>query len=517
VDLSVRNEEGRLLMFRKTSNSLNDNILKRGRIMQARSIERGKIGIFSVGHVRYWEQFTGLKERLEKYREYFETRVKGFGVEIVSAGLVDTVEKAYKAGDLFVQEKVDLIFCYVVTYTRSFTVLPVVQRAKAPMVLIGLQPTPGMDYAKATTAEQLANDNSTSMPEIAYALSRANIPINVVFGMLYEDARAWEKIKEWTQVATVLRTLHNAHIGFLGHAYPGMLDMYSDPTTFHVHFGIHIERLEMCDLKDRVDEVTEEEVKIKKKEIKEFFDLPAPGADPIAGPVTEESLEWSARVAVGIDKLVSDFHLEGFAYYYRGLEGSIYEKLVPGMIVGNSLLTGKGIPVAGEGDLKNCIAMLIMDRFGVGGSFCELHPADFRNDFVLIGHDGPGHIAISDEKPVLRGLSKLHGKWGFGASVEFKIKTGPITILGLTQTHEGKFKFVVAEGESVPGLIPATGNTNTRAKFHPDVVSFIEKWTEAAPTHHFALGIGHNISKIKKLAKVLGIEVSVVSEIKEEK
>ncbi len=486
--------------------------------MERIKIEPGKIGIFGVGHPRYWTQFSGLKERLNNYLRYFEERIKEFNAQVVSAGIIDTPDKAHKAANLFAKENVDLIFCNMTTYARSHVLLPIVQKIKAHVVLIGLQPTPGMDYARATTFEQLANDNSTSLPEFSYALSRANIDFSVVFGMLYEDGRAWKQIKEWAQVATVIHSLSKAHIGLMGHPYEGMLDMYSDPTMFHTHFpGMEIQMLEMSDLKIRIDSITSNEINVKKKEIRDFFCFPPPGADPIAGPVSEEDLDWSARVAVGLDKLISDYSLDGLAYYSRGRCGVIdvgteYERIIPGMIVGNSLLTGKGIPVAGEGDVKNCVAMFIMDRFGIGGSFSELHPADFREDFVLIGHDGPAHIAISDRKPILRGLTKLHGKYGYGVSVEFNVKKGPITILSLSQTHDGKFYFVAAEGESLPGPIPATGNTNTRAKFPPDVVTFIEKWTEAAPTHHHALGIGHNISKIKKLSKALRMQLIVVSE-----
>lgn len=469
-----------------------------------------KVGVFSVGFFRYWNQFAGLREKLENYRMDFETHLRTFGIEIVSAGLVDTTERAYEVGDLFAREQVDMIFCDVTTYVQSCMVLPVVQRGKAPMVLIGLQPGPGMDYDKATTFDQLAHDNCTSLPEIVCACARANIPVNVVFGMLYDDERAWREIHEWTQVATVLNTLRNARIGFMGHTFEWMLDMQSDPAMFEGHFGLHVEMLEMGDLHQRVDAVTKESLEAKIDEIRGYFNFPPPGADPIAGPVSEESLRWSAKVSAGLDALVQDFNLQGLAYYYHGRYADVYVDLIAGMIVGNSILTGRGIPVAGEGDLKNCIAMLIMDRFGVGGSFAEFHPADFRNDFVLVGHDGPGHIAISDEKPVLRGLSLFHGKSGKGASVEFKIKTGPMTIVGLTQTFDGKFKFVAAEGESMPGKIPATGNTNTRARFAPDVATFIERWSEAGPTHHFALSVGHNISKIKKLAKVLGIELVVI-------
>ena len=108
-------------------------------------------------------------------------------------------------------------------------------------------------------------------------------------------------------------------------------------------------------------------------------------------------------------------------------------------------------------------------------------------------------------------LSLLHGKYGKGVSVEFKVKHGPITILGLTHRRDGAFKFVVAEGESTPGEITATGNTDTLARFAPDVATFVENWSKAAPTHHFALGIGHQISRIQKVARLLGLDVEVVA------
>ncbi len=471
-----------------------------------------KIGVFSVGFYRYWDQFEGLLEQLEIYREDFERKLKTYNVEVVSAGMVDTTERAYEAGDYFAREQVDMIFCDVVTYVPSCSVLPVMQRGKAPAVLIGLQPTPGMDHTNFSTRLQLEHDNSTSLPEIAYACARANIPVNVVFGMLNNDERAWGKIKEWTETARVLHSLKNSRLGFMGHSFEGMLDMHADPTLLQGHLGLHIEMLEMGDLQQRVEEVSTEQLNSKLQEIRGYFHFPPPGTDPIAGPVSDESLTWSARVAAGLDRLVKDFHLDGFAYYYHGRNAPEYVDLIAGMIVGNSLLTGSGIPVAGECDLKNCVAMLIMDRFGVGGSFAELHPANFDEDFILVGHDGPGHLAISDEKPILRGLSLYHGKSGKGVSVEFKVKTGPITILGLSQTYNGKLKFVVAEGESIPGSIPTSGNTNTRARFTPDMVTFVERWSEAAPTHHFALSVGHNLSKIKKLAKVLNVELDVVCE-----
>jgi L-arabinose isomerase len=473
---------------------------------------KARIGVFNVGFHRYWPQFPGLKERLDGYRRAFEEQVARLGVEVVSAGLVDTVDSGRRAGGLFAAEGVDLIFCFVTTYVQSAFVLPVAQRAKAFMVLVGLQPTPGMDAARATTFEQLAHDNCTSLPEIAYALKRAGLATDVVFGMLADDARAWRQVQEWVLAATAVHHLREARIGLLGHPFEGMLDMNADPTAFDSFFGMHIDMIEMCDLKKRVDAVTPADLEAMKARIQDFFCFPEPGADAIAGRVTPEALDWSARVAIGLERLVEDFGLNGLAHYYRGVDGNEYENLIAGLIVGASLLTARGVPVAGEGDLKNCVAMMMMDRIGAGGSFTELHPADFREDFVFIGHDGPGHIAISNEKPALRGLSLYHGKFGRGVSVEFKVKHGPVTIAGLTLDESDRFKLVLAEGESVPGAIPATGNTNTRCRFKPDLPTFIERWSMAGPTHHFALGIGRQIGALRKLARLFGMGVEVVAE-----
>ncbi len=437
---------------------------------------------------------------------------------MVSAGLIDDAPGARAAGDLFTRENVDLIVCYVGTYSTSSQVLPAVQRRRAPVLILNLQPVPALDYLDTDTAEWLANCCACCVPEISNAFARSQIQFNVVSGILspadghanqyYE--RAWTEIEEWIQAASVMRGIAYSRIGFLGHTYPGMLDMYSDFTMHHAQLGTHIEVLEMDDLHQRVNAVTDDAINSKIEEINNVFEIAEAGRDKISMPVTDEALRWSAQVAVGLDRLVSDFDLQGLTYYYRGLDANPNEELGAALIVGNSLLTARGIPAAGEGDLKTCVAMMMMDRLKAGGSYTELYAMDFNDDFILMGHDGPGHVAISDEKPVLRGLGLFHGKRGYGVSVEFNVKTGPITILGLTQTADGRLKLIAAEGESLPGHTMQIGNTNSRLKFSLDPATFMNTWCEAAPTHHVALGIGHQLGKIRKLARLLNLELAVV-------
>ena len=459
--------------------------------------EGATVGVFGIGLAAYWPQFPGLKERLEGYQREVEGRCASFGVRLVSAGLVDTPERAREAGERFAGAGLDLMVCYVGTYATSSQVLPVVQRSKLPVLVLNLQPCEALDYEHTGTGEWLANCSTCSVPEISNALARSSIRFRVVSGTLHEDLAAWTQIEDWCRAATVARAVRDSRIGFLGHTYPGMLDMYSDFTMVHAKLGAHVEVLEMCDLAKRVEQATEGEVEEKLRVAREVFEVDA--------GVAADDLRWASRVAAGLDRLVADFALDGLTYYYRGLDGNPYERLGASLILGNSLLTARGVPASGEGDLKTCLAMLILDRFGVGGSFTEFYAMDLREGFLLMGHDGPGHIRIADGRPILRGLGLYHGKRGGGVSVEFKVRTGPVTIVSVTQTAGGDFKMIGAEGESLAGPILRIGNTNSRIRFALSPAEFVNRWCAEGPTHHCALGVGHNLGRIAKLASLLKI------------
>jgi L-arabinose isomerase len=464
-------------------------------LMPRRAAASARVGVFGIGLAAYWPQFAGLKERLESYQQHVEATLGGFGADVVSAGLVDSAPSATEAGTRFAASDLDLIVCYIGTYATSSQVLPVVQRAKVPVLVLNLQPVAALDYGNTDTGEWLANCSTCCAPEISNAFARARVDFHIVSGMLFGDAQAWDEVRQWCAAAQVVRALRSSRIGFLGHTYPGMLDMYSDFTMVTARTGAHIEVLEMCDLNACVEEVTESEVEEKTRQAEAVFTIE--DADP-------RSLEWAARVAAGLDRLVERFDLHALTYYYRGLAGNYYEQLGAGLILGNSLLTARGIPASGEGDLKTCVAMILMDRLGAGGSYTEFYAMDFRDNFVLMGHDGPGHLAISARRPTLRGLGLYHGKRGSGVSVEFAVRTGPVTLLGVTQTASGELKLLVAEGESLPGPTLKIGNTNSRLQFPLGPREFVNQWCRQGPTHHCALGVGRQAQILQKCAELMG-------------
>lgn len=472
---------------------------------------RPTIGVFGLGLTAFWPQFKGMKLRIEQGQQVVEENIRRLDCEVVSAGLVDCDAAALAAASLLCRAEVDLIVLYLGTYGTSSLALRVIQRRRVPVLVLNLQASPALDYDRANTEDMLVHCSSCILPEISCVFARAKIGFNLVSGALDPShpsgAEAWKQIGWWIRAAQVAHNIQTSRIGFLGHTYPGMLDMYSDFTAHHIQLGTHVELLEMCDLQQRVMAIPDGQIQAKLAETRRIFEISKDSpSEPLAKAPNTETLAWSARVACGLDRLVEDFSLDGLTYYYRGVDNNEYEKLGAGLILGNSLLTARGVPCAGEGDLKTCFAMYIMDILGVGGSYTEFYAMDLNDHFMLMAHDGPGHLAISDQKPILRGLGLYHGKRGSGISVEFNVKTGPVTILGMTQTAEGRLKLIMAEGESIPGPILRIGNTNSRIQFSRPPTEFLAEWTRHGPIHHVALGIGHLLARIECVAKLLNLE-----------
>jgi L-arabinose isomerase len=472
-----------------------------------------KIGVFGVGYFKYWSQFEGLLDDLLEKQKDLIGKIQKNQVEVVDFGLVDDAQTAYDLVPKLQSSNLDLIFCDMLTYATSSTFGVIIKNIGVPIVLVALQPDKAMDYSRASTYMQLYNDDVCSLPEFAGVAVRMGKPVpDVIIGTLHDDPESEEAINEYCRIAKVLHGLKTARIGHIGHPIEAMLDMHTDATMLSAHFGIHVVQCEANQIvRNYVEGVKYEEVEEEEERILSFFDTPDPVSDPISEKLKDADLRVAAKASVALKKFIAEENLDGLAYYYNGEDKSDTQLVMSNLIVGNSLLTSSGFPMCGESDLKCCMAMFIMDRLGIGGSFAEFHPVDFKENFVLVGHDGPHNISIAEGKPVLRSLKKYHGKPGFGAGVEFKIKEGPITMLSISSTYDGKFKFVIAEGESVEGPIPPTGNTNTRGFFKPDVRTFLTRWIKEGPTHHFALGIGHHASSIQKIANYLKIGSVIVS------
>ena len=464
-----------------------------------------KVGLFGIGLDTYWPQFDGLLQRLEGYQQQIAAKMEGFGAEVINVGLVDSPVVAREKAQVLKNKDVDILFLYVSTYALSSTILPVVQKVRCPVIILNIQPVAAIDYESFNklndrgkmTGEWLAHCQACSVPEFANVFNRAGIDYEFVTGYLDEPA-VWTDIQDWIDAASVAATMRNNRLGVLGHYYCGMLDVYSDLTKQASAFGTHIEILEMCEVKKYRDAVTLTEVENKIEEFKTSFE--------VIDTCEKEELVRAAKTSIALDKLIENNNLGSLAYYYEGETANEYENIVTSVIAGNTLLTGKNVPVAGEYEVKNAQAMKIMDAFGVGGSFSEFYAMDFNDDIVMLGHDGPAHFAIAEGNVQLVPLPVYHGKPGKGLSIQMTVKHGPVTLLSVVEGKDDVF-LLVAEGESVEGPVLHIGNTNSRYRFSIGARAFINNWSKQGPSHHCAIGVGHIANKIEKLGNILNLRV----------
>jgi len=456
-----------------------------------------RVGLVAGGLAAYWPQFPDLLPQLQESARFVTAKFNEMDAEVIDVGFVSDAQEAALAAEKLRLADTDLTVIFITTYLTSSMVLPIAQRAGAPVLIIDLQPSEKMDHAVFDTGKWLAYCGQCSVPEIGNVFRRAGIEFRSVSGHL-RDENSWRRIAQWINAANVRARLRHARHGLMGHLYPGMLDVSTDLTLLPTHFGSHVEVLEFDDLRVRVEDVTDAEVEDRKALARRVFTLD--------DSVNEDDFAWGAKVSVGLDRLVDDFSLDSVAYYHRGLKGEQHERLGAGMILGASLLTARGVPMAGEYELRTSVAMLVSEAIGAGGSFTEIQALNFFDGVVEMGHDGPAHLAISARKPLLRGLGIYHGKRGWGVSVEFDVQQGPVTTFGIGQDRDGSLVFIASEGEVVPGPLLAIGNTTSRVDFGRDPGEWVDEWSATGIGHHWALSVGHRARDLAAAANILGVQ-----------
>lgn len=471
-------------------------------VLDRKPLRRTRIGLVSGGLGAYWPQFPDLLPQLKRSAARVGERLQALGCEVVDVGFISDPPEGAAAAEKLRAADCDLIVGFLTTYLTANMLVPVAQRSNAPVLLLNLQPTEAMDHATFDTGAWLAYCGACPLPEMANTFERCGISFRSVSGYV-EDERAWERIEQWVRAAGIRGDLRRGRHGLMGHLYPGMLDVSTDLTLVTANLGGHVEVLEFDDLRVRAAAVTEAEIDERMRETRELF--------TIEDSVAEDDFRWAARVSLGLDRLVDDFDLDSLAYYHRGLEGEQHERLGAGMILGASLLTARGIPAAGEYELRTSLAMLIADRLGAGGSFTEFQALNFRDDVVEMGHDGPAHLGISEGKPILRGLGVYHGKRGWGVSVELEVRRGPVTTFGIAQMRDGTYRFVASRGEVVPGPLLQIGNTTSRVDFGCDPGEWTDAWSASAISHHWALAVGDLLPQLRKVADLLDVELIEVA------
>ena len=467
---------------------------------------KARIGVFSIALGAYLPQFPSLVPEFEGQYEAFKKTLPDT-VELIDGGIVTTKELAMKAGDKFRAADVDLVILQLLTYATSYNMLPAVRDLDVPVVLVNVQKKKAPDYANTDTATWLGELYACgAVGEMVADLERAGKRHAVITGVVEGgDEEVASELEAWCKAAQVRRRFRDTNLAQIGRPYPGMMDLYIDETNLYHRMFLYTKQFDwekMWAIADHIDD--EEAIRAKAHDILDTFEIEGGG--------TIEKVWDMARFVVAFEEWVKEEDIALVASHYDGFAQGVAGKLDSMLIPAFSMLIKQGVACAVEGDIKVAMAMSILKTISGTGQLSEMYSIDFDEDICIIGHSGSGDADISQaHKPTMKIVPVFHGKTGGGYLTQFYPPTGPVTYLGITQDRDGNFKFVVAEGVNEEGPIFTFGDTNMRTRFTCGARDFVNRWSEAGPTHHMAAAAGRHIDTILKVAKIINVPVDVIT------
>ncbi len=466
---------------------------------------KARIGVFSIALGAYLPQFPSLVPEFENQYKAFKERIPDT-VEIIDGGIVTTKELAQEAGDRFRAADVDLVFLQLLTYATSYNMLPAVKDLDVPVVLVNIQKLKALDYEHTDIASWLGEGYACgAVGEMTADLNRFGKRHAVITGVAEGgDEALQQEINDWCRAAQTRRRFRDTNIAQIGRPYPGMMDLYIDESNLYRRMHLYTKQFDwekMWVIADGIED--EEAIREKAQEILDTFDIEGGNSIEKVWDMAKYVLAFEDWVRTEKLGLIAS-HYDGFA---SGRAGVLDSMLIPAF----SMLIKQGVACAVEGDIKVAMAMSILKTISGTGQLAEMYSIDFNDDIAIIGHSGSGDADISYKKPTMKIVEVFHGKSGGGYLTQFYPHLGPVTYLAITQDGDGNFKFIAAEGINEDGPILSIGDTNMRTRFSCGAGEFVNRWSEAGPTHHFAAAAGRHIDTIAKAAKIFNVPLEVIT------
>jgi L-arabinose isomerase len=376
-------------------------------------------------------------------------------------------------------------------------VLPCVKQLDAPIRILNTHLETSYDYKSADTTIYLYHEGPCCIPEYAAGLVSIGKKFKVRTGP-FNSERFWNEITSDCSGAAAARAFRSMNIGIIGNTYTGMVDMPTDEHRWLKATGNLIIRPEIEEIEEAFQRVNPRQLQDMYHQFRRMYDVDE--------TVTDEHMKISAQLAIAYEEIILKHDIHAFGYYWWG-EKEIITQLRAQSGLAVSRLAALGRPGVTEGDVRTAMGMKIFDLLGAGGMFVEFFAIDYDEDFLLMGHDGPGNINMSEGKPKIRHLEVHHGKSGHGLGIDFDVIKGTVTILNLSQFSAGDtFKLVYTVGEIVPGDVLNIGNPNCRVKINQPIHEFFNDWCQQGPSHHMALGIGDHAEALETFAEAMNFK-----------
>ncbi len=456
---------------------------------------RPRIGLLPTGLKIYWEQYPRLEALGRAMYAQLRERLERIG-EIVAPDVVDTPEKAEAAAAFFRANPVDLLLVFPFGYTTGMCVAPVARVINVPIRLLNAHVDRSYDYRNADTTEYLYHEGVCCIPEYAGMLVALGKRFVVRTGA-FSDERLWREVEADCRGAAAARVFREQNFAVIGNTYTHMTDMPVDEHRLLRTTGRLLVRPEVEEVLEAYRRVQPDRIADMIAQFRTMYEVDS--------SVLDEHLDLSARIAVAFDDVIAHHNIGAFGYYWWG-ESETLIQLRAQSALAVSRLAALGCPGVTEGDIKTAMAMKLLGLLGGGGMFVEFFSMDFDENFIMMGHDGPSNVALAEGRPVLQHLDQHHGKTGSGIGIDFRMRTGPVTLVNCTQFDAGEtFKLIYTVAEVIPGDVLHIGNPNCRVRLAKPIHEFMDAWCREGPVHHTALGQGDLGDAVESFAEAMGL------------
>ncbi len=396
----------------------------------------------------------------------------------------------------FESSGVDALLVLCLTYSPSQIALPALNGTRLPIVVWNTQELFGVTQ-RFGTGEMISNHGVHGTQDLASVLVRSGVRFEYVTSHL-DDRGGLETLADFFTAASATRGLRRARLGLMGYPFPGMGDFAVDTTELVSAFGCQWTALAVEDYILRAEQATDEKVETLKAEYRETYEL--------AGDLTDDDLDATARAELSFRSIVDEKQLDAFSYQFMAFGED--ERTVTLPFVAASRLMADGVGFAGEGDLVGAAGTWLLNRLQPPASFSEIFTVDFASNGLFMSHMGEANVAMArtDRKvPLVARPTPITRTRARQLALVTSFQPGPATLCALVRGPEGRWR-LIASWMEIDEFGPLDGMAVPHFKLRPqagDVRDWLTAYAKSGGPHHNAVCFGDAVRRIRAAAELL--------------
>ncbi|MCY0879237.1 MAG: hypothetical protein OWU84_09885 [Firmicutes bacterium] len=379
----------------------------------------------------------------------------------------------------------DLVVVVVATFVGADMIVKIIKGIEDKVILWAV-PEPSVGLGRL----QLNSLCGAIITNNALKLLGQQIP--VVYADPKTDA-ARRELESQLRVLETVQALASTVLGVIGQRPSGYYPSDFDELQLLSQFGLRVKRIPLERAFEYGQQVSDDAVQAGVAEVRRLL--------ANSDAVDSQQIVQSVRAEGGLRALMRDegiqaLCVECWPQYMVDYGGAV--------CWANSRLIDDGIMAGCEADVHGTITMLIQKHLsGTSPFFGDLvHLA--HDDRLVFWHCGAAPLSLAGEPQ----RASVHPNRKVGLTVDFALKSGPVTVLRLHRDVSGQYSLMAIPGEALDDPLYFSGNT-VAVRPRSDAKQVLAELLRDGAEHHFAVGYGVELGDVERLANRLNIPLKI--------